>query len=51
MKARKLSKMVPNLIGDGEYNQRYGSDSVSMNLFNQISPTETGFLRYDEKGG
>jgi len=24
---------------------------VSMNVFNQIGATETGFLRYDEKGG
>ena len=51
MKARKLTKMVPNVIGDGEYNQPYGSDSVSMIVFNQISATETGFLRYDEKSG
>ena len=33
VKARKLAKKVPNLIGDGVHNQPYGSGTVSMIIF------------------
>ena len=36
MKARKLAKKVPNLIGDGVHNQPYDSGTVSMIIFRNM---------------